>query len=77
MEILRLGYNISRRNVADDLELDQTIFELVKVGAARAEMEFIIKQRQFEIRRISGEIKIQIERENELSAKIELLTKEI
>tara|TARA_R110000868_G_scaffold272607_1_gene531837 strand:- start:6082 stop:6267 length:186 start_codon:yes stop_codon:yes gene_type:complete len=59
----------------DDLEKDRLELELIKVGAARAEMEFIIKQRESEIRRVREAIRIQVAREDELRTKIKEMEK--
>jgi hypothetical protein len=53
-----------------ELEIARMELELIKVGAARAEMEFTIKQRQSEIKRIQDNIKIQLDKETDLKAKI-------
>lgn len=60
----------------DDLEIDRLQLEKVKVAASRAEMEFQIKQRQSEIRRVQIQIDKQLVREAELTAKITELTKQ-
>lgn len=54
-----------------DLELERVKLELIKVAAARAEMEFAIKQRQSEIRRLQENIKTQQQKEVELGNKIQ------
>lgn len=54
-----------------ELELARMELEKIKVAAARAEMEFNVKQRQAEIRRLQDNIKNQLDRESELSAKIQ------
>ena len=59
----------------DDLEKDRLELELIKVGAARAEMEFIIKQRESEIRRVREAVKVQMSREEELRSKIKEMEK--
>lgn len=59
----------------DELEVARMELEKIKVAAARAEMEFNIKQRRAEIKRLEENIKNQLTREAELSAKIEEATK--
>jgi hypothetical protein len=54
-----------------ELEIERIKLELLKVGAARAELEFVIKQRQVEIRRLQEAIGIQQTREIELKSKLE------
>ena len=54
-----------------DLEIARTKLELVKVGAAKAEQQFLILQRMSEIKRIEEAIKIQEGREEELRQSIE------
>lgn len=54
----------------DELELARMELEKIKVAAARAEMEFNIKQRESEIRRLRDNITNQLAREAELTAKI-------
>jgi hypothetical protein len=49
--------------------------EFLRVSAARAEMEYIIAQRQEEINRLEEHIKIQIAKEQELSIKLKELQK--
>ena len=53
------------------LELKRTKLELVKVAAARAELEFKVEERLEDIARIKDHIRIQLEKEAELKAKIE------
>lgn len=53
------------------LELKRMKLELVKVAAARAEMEFRIEERLEDINRLKDNIRIQLEKEAELRAKIE------
>lgn len=55
----------------DELEIDRMSLELIKVAAARAEQEFMIKQRLSEIKRIKANIEIQLAKEAELKQKIE------
>lgn len=52
------------------LELKRKELELVKVAAARAEMEFKILEKQEEIERIKTNIQAQIKREAELKEEI-------
>lgn len=53
-----------------ELELERVKLELIKVAAARAELEFMVKQKQSEIKRIQDSIKIQLDKEVELKQKI-------
>jgi len=53
-----------------NLELKRTEVELIRVQAARAELEFKIIEREDEIERIRENIKIQLKREEELKIKI-------
>lgn len=53
------------------LEIKRTKLELVKVAAARAEMEFKIEERLEDISRIKEHIKVQLDKEAELRARIE------
>lgn len=52
------------------LELKRVKLELVKVAAARAELEFRVDERLDEINRIKDNIKIQLDKEAELQSKI-------
>lgn len=52
------------------LELKRMKLELIKVAAARYELEFRIEERMDEINRIKDHIKVQEAREAELKAKI-------
>lgn len=52
------------------LELKRLKLELVKVGAAKAELQFKIDERLEDIERIENNIKIQEQREEELKIKI-------
>lgn len=52
------------------LELKRMKLEFVKVQAARADLEFRVEERLDEIARIKDNIKIQLDKEAELSAKI-------
>lgn len=54
-----------------DLERMKITAELMRVQAARAEMQYIIAQRQDEISKLSGHIKIQEEKELELKLKLD------
>lgn len=53
------------------LEIKRMKLELIKVAAARHELEFRIEERMEEINRIKDHIKIQEAKEAELNAKIE------
>lgn len=53
------------------LELKRMKLELIKVAAARHEMEFRIEERLDEINRIKEHIKIQEAKEAELAQKIQ------
>lgn len=55
------------------LETKRKEVELMRVRAARAELEFRILEREEEIKRMSDQIEIQIKKEAELEA--ELLAK--
>lgn len=52
------------------LDLKRMKLELVKVAAARAELEFRIEERMDEVARIQDHIKVQLDKEAELAAKI-------
>lgn len=54
-----------------NIELMKTRAELLRVQAAKAEMEYIIAQRQEEIIRLEDNVKKQEETEKMLLAKIE------
>lgn len=53
-----------------ELEKKKARAELLRVQAAKAEMEFIIAQRQEEIDKLLGHIKIQEESEQKLLEKL-------
>ena len=53
-----------------NLELKRTEVELIRVQAARAELEFKIIEREDEIERIRENIQAQLKREEELKIKI-------
>lgn len=53
-----------------NLELKRTEVELIRVQAARAELEFKIIEREDEIERIRENIQAQLKREEELRIKI-------
>lgn len=53
------------------LELKRIKLELVKVAAARAELEFRVEERLDEINRIKDNIKIQLDKEAELQGRID------
>lgn len=53
------------------LDLKRLKLELIKVSAARHELEFRIEERLDEIARVKEHIKVQEDREVELRAKIE------
>jgi hypothetical protein len=52
------------------LDLKRMKLELIKVAAARAELEFRVDERMDEINRIKDHIKVQLDKEAELQAKI-------
>lgn len=52
------------------LEIKRMKLELVKVAAARAELEFRIEERMDEVNRIKDHIKVQQDKEAELQTKI-------
>ncbi len=52
------------------LELKRMKLELIKVSAARAELEFRVEERLDEIERVKANIKIQLDKETELAQKI-------
>lgn len=52
------------------LELKRLKLDLVKVGAAKAELQFKIEERLEDIKRIEDNIKISEAKEEELKAKI-------
>lgn len=58
------------------LDIKRMKLELTKVNAAREELEFRIEERLDEIERIKLNIKIQLEKEAELSAKIQEASKQ-
>ncbi len=53
------------------LELKRTKLELIRVSAARAEMEFKVEERLEDISRLKDTIKLQLDKEAELKAKID------
>ena len=53
-----------------NLELKRIEVELIRVAAARAELEFKIDERLDEIERIKEHIQAQVKREEELKLKI-------
>lgn len=53
------------------LELKRMKLEVIRVAAARAEMEFKVEERLEDISRLKDNIKLQLDKEAELSAKIE------
>lgn len=59
--------------MAEELELERTQLECIKVAAARHELEFQIKQRQAEIRRIQAQVDKQLAKEAELAIRIKQL----
>lgn len=59
------------------LELKKTKLELLKVSAAKAEIEFRIDERLDEIERLKQHVKVQEEKEQELMARIEEAEKAI
>lgn len=52
------------------IEIKRMKLELLKVAAARAELEFRIEERLDEINRIKDHVKIQLDKEAELSQRI-------
>lgn len=54
-----------------ELELARIQLELLKVAAARHEMQFNIKQRQAEITRLEKLIQVQLDKEAELAIRIQ------
>ena len=54
----------------NDLELKRMEVELIRVQAARAELEFKIVEREHDIMRIKEHIKIQLDKEEELKQKL-------
>jgi len=57
------------------LELKRMKLELIKVAAARSELEFRCDERLDEIERLKEHIKVQLDKEAELQAKINELSK--
>ena len=53
------------------LEIKRMELELIKVSAARHELEFRVEERLDEIQRIKEHIKVQQDKEAELSSKIQ------
>lgn len=58
-----------------NLELERLKLELLKVGAAKAELQFKIYERQADIVRIEEQIKISENRESELKTLIQRIEK--
>lgn len=56
------------------LDVKRKELELIKVGAAKAELEFKILERMEDIERIKVHIDVQIKKEEDLKAEIEKLT---
>lgn len=54
----------------NSLELKRLKLDLIKVGAAKAELQFKIEERLEDIKRIQDNIKISEAKEDELKAKI-------
>jgi C4-dicarboxylate-specific signal transduction histidine kinase len=54
----------------DNLELKRMEVELIRVQAARAELEFRIIEREHDIMRIKEHIKVQLDKEEELKNKL-------
>lgn len=52
------------------IEIKRMKLELLKVAAARAELEFRVEERLDEISRIKDHIKVQLDKEAELSQRI-------
>lgn len=57
------------------LDIKRMKLELVKVAAARAELEFRIEERLDEVARLKDHIKVQEDKEAELALKIEEASK--
>ena len=57
----------------NNMELKRLNMELLKVQAAKAELEFKIEERKAEIVRIEDHIKIQAARELELQEQLKIL----
>lgn len=55
----------------DSLEKKRLKLELIRVSAARAELEFKIFEREEDIKRLKDNVKIQEEKELEINKKIE------
>lgn len=53
-----------------ELELHRMRLELMRVSTAKAEMAFQIMQRKAEISRLESNVRIQIDKETELSARL-------
>lgn len=56
--------------MASNLEIKKLKMELLKVAAAKAELEYKIEERQEDIRRIEEHIKLQEEREKKLEVQL-------
>ena len=56
----------------NDLELKRMEVELIRVQAARAELEFKIVEAEHNIARIKEHIKIQLDKEEELKNKLKV-----
>jgi hypothetical protein len=54
----------------NDLELKRMEVELIRVQAARAELEFKIIEREHDIMRIKEHIKVQLDKEEELKNRL-------
>jgi len=54
----------------NNLEFKRMEVELIRVQAARAELEFKIVEREHDIARIKEHIQIQLDKEEELKAKL-------
>lgn len=57
------------------LDLKRMKLELLKVAAARAELEFRICEREDEIERIRAHVAVQVDKETELQQKIDEASK--
>lgn len=60
-----------------ELELEKLKLEKIRVAAARAEQEFMIKQRNSEIKKLQDNIQNQLKRESELDNLIQEAQKQL
>ena len=63
--------------MSSPLELKKMKVELLRVSAAKAELEYRIEESMENIKRIEDSIKIQKDKEEELSAKIQAMETEL